>query len=176
MRFVSARSLHLVASCLVYLLFIAARSGAAEPAVQILSPKEGSRITQQQNSVLISGKVASQVRGLPMSISCSSSTFPEARRNTPESTLAISANFRICPAPADSAGQITIGGFGLGGPPLRNLRNSILAAEVGAPGACWSSLIRKPLKSACSRSVKALVWSSLSRLISTRCAACWIRF
>ena len=28
--------------------------------------------------------------------------------------------------------QITIGGFGLGGPPLRNLRNSILAAEVGA--------------------------------------------
>ena len=34
--------------------------GAAEPKVQILSPKEGSSITQQQNSILISGKVASQ--------------------------------------------------------------------------------------------------------------------
>src|SRR4029077_14992051 len=31
---------------------------AAEPKVQILSPKDGSRITQEQNSVLVSGKVA----------------------------------------------------------------------------------------------------------------------
>ena len=33
-------------------------SWAAEPKVQILSPKDGSRITQEQNSVLVSGKVA----------------------------------------------------------------------------------------------------------------------
>jgi hypothetical protein len=38
--------------------------------------------------------------------------------------------------PPDSSGfgspQITIGGFGIGGPPLRNMRNSVLAAEVAA--------------------------------------------
>src|ERR1043166_8099827 len=33
---------------------------AAEPKIRILSPQQGSHITQQQNSVLVSGKVASQ--------------------------------------------------------------------------------------------------------------------
>ena len=32
----------------------------AEPKVQVLSPKEGSRITQEQSTILVSGKVASQ--------------------------------------------------------------------------------------------------------------------
>ena len=38
---------------------------AAEPRVQILSPKDGSRITQEQNSVLISGKVATDLGRSP---------------------------------------------------------------------------------------------------------------
>jgi len=32
----------------------------AEPKVQILSPKDGTRITQEQKTLLVSGKVASQ--------------------------------------------------------------------------------------------------------------------
>jgi hypothetical protein len=34
---------------------------SAEPKVQILSPKDGAALTQEQKSVLISGKVASDV-------------------------------------------------------------------------------------------------------------------
>src|ERR1051325_10443063 len=55
----TARVPYLVASVVFLWVFTATHSSAAEPAVQIVSPKDGSRITQQQNSILISGKVAS---------------------------------------------------------------------------------------------------------------------
>src|SRR5262249_5211417 len=45
---------------LVLLVSTSMAKGAAEPKVQILSPQDGSSITQQQNTILISGKVASQ--------------------------------------------------------------------------------------------------------------------
>src|SRR6266498_3313069 len=107
--------------------------GAAEPKVQILSPKEGSSITQQQNSILISGKVASQAArsenvDIMFIIDISGSTSLYAGVDF--------GDFGQLPDSSSSSGfgwpQITIRGFGLGPPPIRNLRNSILAAEVGA--------------------------------------------
>ena len=103
---------------------------AAEPKVQILSPKDGSRITQEQNKILVSGKVASQAARSPnvdifLVVDVSGSTAQYAGVDMGD----------LGQVP-DSFGfgrpQISIGGFPLGQPPMRNLRNSILAAEVGA--------------------------------------------
>jgi len=103
---------------------------AAEPRVQILSPKDGSRLTQDQNSLFVSGKVARDAGRsvnvdifLVMDISGSTSQYA-------------GVNLGDADQPPDSSGfglpQITIGGMSLGKPPLRNVRNSILAAEVAA--------------------------------------------
>jgi Mg-chelatase subunit ChlD len=101
--------------------------------VQILSPKEGSSITQQQNSILISGKVASQAArsenvDIMFIIDISGSTSQYAGVDF--------GDFGQLPDSSSSSGfgwpQITIRGFGLGRLPMSNLRNSILAAEVGA--------------------------------------------
>ena len=108
-------------------------SWAAEPKVQILSPKDGSRITQEQNSVLVSGKVATDGGRSPnvdivFVIDISGSTSQYA-----------GADFGDLSQPPNNSGsigfgrpQLSIGGFGMGQPSVRNLRNSILAAEVGA--------------------------------------------
>lgn len=108
-------------------------SWAAEPKVQILSPKDGSRITQEQSSVLVSGKVATDGGRSPnvdivFVIDISGSTSQYA-----------GADFGDLSQLPDNSGsigfgrpQFSIGGFGMGQPPMRNLRNSILAAEVGA--------------------------------------------
>jgi Mg-chelatase subunit ChlD len=102
----------------------------AEPKVQILSPKDGSRITQEQNTLLVSGKVASQAARSPnvdifLVVDISGSTAQYAGVDMGD----------LAQLP-DSSGfgrpQISIGGFSLGQPPVRNLRNSILAAEVAA--------------------------------------------
>ncbi|HEY7166757.1 MAG TPA: vWA domain-containing protein [Candidatus Binatia bacterium] len=133
MRLTSARSLYFVALFFVYFLFTVPHSGAADPGVQITSPKDGSRITQQQNSILVSGKVASPSAKSPnvdimFVIDISGSTAQYAGVDfgdlgqSPDNSM--SGGF--------SRPQISIGGFGFGMPPFRNLRNSILAAEVGA--------------------------------------------
>src|SRR5882724_3205998 len=118
---------------LVLLVSVSMAKGAAEPKVQILSPKEGSSITQQQNSILISGKVASQAArsenvDIMFIIDISGSTSQYAGVDF--------GDFGQLPDSSSSSGfgwpQITIRGFGLGRLPIRNLRNSILAAEVGA--------------------------------------------
>jgi Mg-chelatase subunit ChlD len=108
---------------------------AAEPKVQILSPKDGSRISQEQNSILVSGKVATDLGRSPnvdivFVIDVSGSTSQYAGADFGDLSQ---------PPPASSAGpfgfgrpQISIGGIGVGQPPIRNLRNSIFAAEVGA--------------------------------------------
>ena len=110
-------------------------AGGVEPKVQILSPKEGSRITQEQRTILVSGKVGSQTTrsenvDIMLLIDISGST-----------ALYAGADFGDAGQFPDNSGsgfgrpQITIGGFGLGGfgaPPFRNLRNSVLAAEVVA--------------------------------------------
>jgi Mg-chelatase subunit ChlD len=107
---------------------------AAEPKVQILSPKDGSRITQEQNSVLITGKVAMDAArsanvDIMFVIDVSGSTSQYSGADFGE----------LSQLPDNSSGsfgfgrpQISIGGIGIGQPPIRNLRNSILAAEVAA--------------------------------------------
>ena len=118
--------------CLLLLLSVLGSSltWAAEPKVQILSPKNDSRITQEQNRILVSGKVASQAARSPnvdifLVVDVSGSTAQYA-----------GVDMGDLGQMPDSFGfgrpQISIGGFSLGQPPVRNLRNSILAAEVGA--------------------------------------------
>jgi Mg-chelatase subunit ChlD len=114
----------------VLLVFWSSLALGAEPKVQILSPKDGSRITQEQNTILVSGKVASQAARSPnvdifLVVDISGSTAQYAGVDMGD----------LAQLP-DSFGfgrpQISIGGFSLGQPPVRNLRNSILAAEVAA--------------------------------------------
>ena len=103
---------------------------SAEPKIQILSPQNGSRITQDQNAIFVSGKVArdagrSDNVDIFLVIDVSGST-----------ALYAGADLGDADQPPDRSGfsapQIIIGGMSLGGPPLRNPRNSILAAEVAA--------------------------------------------
>jgi Mg-chelatase subunit ChlD len=103
---------------------------AADPRVQILSPADGSRITQDQNSILVSGKVARETGRsanvdilLVIDISGSTAMYSGAELGEADQ-------------PPESSGfsppQITIGGMNIGKPPVRNPRNSILAAEIAA--------------------------------------------
>jgi len=103
---------------------------AAEPRVQILSPKDGSRIAQEQNTIFVSGKVARDAGrsanvDIFLVIDISGSTAMYA-----------GVNLGDADQPPDSSGfglpQITIGGMSVGRPAVRNLRNSVLAAEVAA--------------------------------------------
>jgi von Willebrand factor type A domain-containing protein len=103
---------------------------AAEPRVQILSPSDGSRIAQDKNSIFVSGKVArengrSANVDILLVIDVSGSTAMYA-----------GADLGDADQPPESSGfsgpQIIIGGMSIGKPPLRNPRNSILAAEIAA--------------------------------------------
>lgn len=105
----------------------------AEPRVQILSPKTDDRITQDQSTILVSGKVASQNArssnvDIMLVIDISGSTIQYAGVDLGDANQ--------LPDSAGSSGfrrpQISIGGLSIGAPPMRNLRNSILAAEVAA--------------------------------------------
>src|SRR5262250_2040163 len=118
---------------LFLLVFVSLAKGAAEPKVHILSPQDGSSITQQQNTILISGKVASQAArsenvDIMFIIDISGSTSQYAGVDF--------GDFGQLPDSSNSGGfswpQIAIRGFGRGRFPITNLRNSILAAEVGA--------------------------------------------
>jgi len=106
---------------------------SAEPKVQILSPKTDDRITQDQSAILVSGKVASQNArssnvDIMLVIDISGSTIQYAGVDLGDANqLPDSAGSSGFPRP-----QISIGGLTLGSPPMRNLRNSILAAEVAA--------------------------------------------
>ena len=103
---------------------------SAQPKVQILSPKDGSQISQNEKSIFVSGKVARETGrsgnvDIFLVIDVSGST-----------ALYSGADLGDADQPPESTGfptpQISIGGFGLGGPPIRNPRNSVLAAEVAA--------------------------------------------
>ena len=122
--------LRLVAAWFFGFGLLPALVGAAEPRVQILSPKDGSRISQDQSSIFVSGKVARDAGrstnvDIFLVIDVSGSTLMYAGANLGEADQ-----------PPDSSGfgmpQITIGGMTIGKPQLRNVRNSILAAEVAA--------------------------------------------
>ena len=106
---------------------------AAEPRVQILSPKDGGRITQEQNLIFVSGKVARDAGrsarvDVFLVVDVSGSTAQYAGSDLGDAgELPDNSGFSGFPTP-----QITIGGMSVGRPPVRNLRNSILAAEVAA--------------------------------------------
>ncbi len=109
------------------------------PLVRILSPKNGSRIVQDQDLVLVSGKVSSQADrvsdvDIMFVIDISGSTANYAGVDFGDKDLPSSSRL---PRP-----QITIfgGGFGMGGPSVLNLRNSILAAEVAGARRLLSEL------------------------------------
>lgn len=104
---------------------------SAEPQVKIVSPKNDSRITQDQNLIFVSGKVAREAGRsanvdimLVIDISGSTAMYSGSDLGDANQLPDNSSGF---PTP-----QITIGGMSLGRPPLRNLRNSVLAAEVAA--------------------------------------------
>jgi Mg-chelatase subunit ChlD len=98
--------------------------------VQILSPVDGSRITQDKNSILVSGKVA---RETGRSASVDILLVMDVSGST---AMYAGADLGEADQPPESSGfsppQIVIGGMNIGKPPLRNPRNSILAAEVAA--------------------------------------------
>lgn len=105
----------------------------AEPRVQILSPKNGDRITQDQRAIFVSGKVASQAArssnvDIMLVMDISGSTIQYAGVDLGDAgQLPEGAGSSGFPSP-----QIAIGGMVFGQAPMRNLRNSILAAEVAA--------------------------------------------
>ena len=119
------------------LLIVALRgadSFAVEPKVQILSPQDGSRITQDQKSILVSGKVASLAArssnvDIAFVVDISGSTYLYAGVD-----LGDAGRLPDDSGSGFSPPQISIGGMSIGGgrPPIRNLRNSVLAAEVAA--------------------------------------------
>src|SRR5689334_12050793 len=120
----------LAAFCVFAFALVFAGIVQADPKVQILSPKDGSSITQEQKSIFVSGKVAREAGrsdnvDIFLVIDISGST-----------ALYAGADLGEDDQPAQSSGfptpHIYIGGMNLGGPPLRNPRNSILAAEVAA--------------------------------------------
>ena len=108
-------------------------ASAAEPRVQILSPKDGGRITQEQNLIFVSGKVARDAArsarvDVFLVVDVSGSTAQYAGSDLGDAgELPDNSGFSGFPTP-----QISIGGMGVGRPPVRNLRNSVLAAEVAA--------------------------------------------
>ncbi|HSK31116.1 MAG TPA: VWA domain-containing protein [Candidatus Limnocylindria bacterium] len=121
----------------VALLMIAAWAAdpalGAEPQVRILSPKDGSQITQDQNFIFVSGKVTKEENrssnaDIMLVIDISGSTAMYAGTDLGDANqLPDSAGSSGFPTP-----QISIGGMSIGRPPIRNLRNSVLAAEVAA--------------------------------------------
>lgn len=124
-------------------LFLPGGLWAKDPKVQILSPQDGARIVQEQNTVLVSGKVFTDAAQTPnvdiiFVIDVSGSTAHYAGVD-----LGDSSDF---PGSSGAAGwgrpQVGIfgRGLGVGAPPGRDLRNSILAAEVGATRRLLSQL------------------------------------
>ena len=123
----------------IFALFftVAPGSWGAEPKVSILSPKDGARISQDQNTVLLSGRVASDnARSANVDIffliDISLSTAHYAGVDFPDLVDLPSVSI----SPGGSSPQISIFGgsihLGSGAPPSFNLRNSIFAAEIVA--------------------------------------------
>jgi Mg-chelatase subunit ChlD len=126
--------LQLFPFCLIlFLPAIMATALAAEPRVQILSPKEGDRITQEKDLIFVSGKVARDAGraskvDIFLLVDISGSTAQYSGTDLGDAgDLPDNSGFSGFPTP-----QISIGGMPIGRPPMRNLRNSVLAAEVAA--------------------------------------------
>jgi Mg-chelatase subunit ChlD len=124
----------LLVCCFFVLSGVAIHSAnAAEPRVQILSPKSGDKITQEQKLIFVNGKVA---RDVGRSARVDIVLVVDTSGSTAQYSGSDLGDAGALPAGAGSSGfptpQISIGGMSFGSPPMRNLRNSILAAEVAA--------------------------------------------
>jgi hypothetical protein len=119
---------------------------AAGPNVQILSPQNGARISQDQNLLLLSGKVASgRARSANVDIfllTCLSALL--IMRALISRTSWIFLLCIISPGIGSSRPQVSIFGAGInigsGEAPRYNLRNSIFAAEIIASRRMLSQL------------------------------------
>lgn len=116
-------------------LVVAKGLWASEPSVEILSPRDGARMVQEQDTVLVSGKVSTQGARTPnvdmvFVVDVSGSTAHYAGVDLGEPLNSPQASGRA----GWGRPQVGVfgGGFGIGAPPIQDLRNSILAAEVGA--------------------------------------------
>ena len=127
---------------LIYLVsFFGAHAGAAEPRIQILTPKDGARIAEDQKTILISGKVAGDnMRTANVDIflildTSGSTASPAGAEFASQGEL---PDIYVLGGPPRLQPQISISGRGFGmGPPVYqqsqvNLRHSILGAEVVA--------------------------------------------
>src|SRR5918992_6079004 len=120
-----------LASFLVCLLSWPFPIVSAEPKVQIHSPKDGSTISQGQNLVFVNGKVATTAArsanvDIMLVLDASGSTAQYAGIDLGGmDQLPDTGSGVVTP-------QIFIGGMSVGRPSVRNLRSSILAAEVVA--------------------------------------------
>jgi hypothetical protein len=122
----------------------------AEPKVQILHPQNGVHISQEQNLMLLSGKVASEMaRSADVDIffvlDVSLSTAHYAGIDFPD--LANLPGLYISPGVGSARPQVSTSGAGFniasGDAPRFNLRNSIFAAEVIASQRMLSQLDAK---------------------------------
>jgi Mg-chelatase subunit ChlD len=118
-----------LASLLVCLLSWPVPLFGAEAKVQIHSPKDGVTINQEQNLVFVSGKVATTAA---RSANVDIMLVLDASGSTAQYAGIDLAGMDQLPETGSgfNTPQIFIGGMSVGGPAMRNLRNSILAAEV----------------------------------------------
>jgi hypothetical protein len=102
---------------------------SAEAKVQIHSPKDGATINQEQNLIFVSGKVATTAA---RSANVDIMLLLDASGSTANYAGVDLAGMDQLPETGSgfNTPQIFIGGMSVGGPAMRNLRNSILAAEV----------------------------------------------
>jgi Mg-chelatase subunit ChlD len=102
---------------------------SAEAKVQIESPKAGATINQEQNLVFVSGKVTTTAA---RSANVDIMLLLDASGSTARYAGIDLAGMDQLPESGSGSNtpQIFIGGMSVGGPATRNLRNSILAAEV----------------------------------------------
>jgi hypothetical protein len=124
---------------LSWLVLLPCGSWGAEPKVQIQHPKDASRIVQEQSTILVSGKVSTQEAraanvDLFFVLDVSGSTAHYAGvdfGDLDQSVLSGRGRPQV---------DIFGGSLGIGGPPGRDLRNSILAAEIAGTRRLLSQL------------------------------------
>ncbi|MBI2359159.1 MAG: VWA domain-containing protein [Deltaproteobacteria bacterium] len=111
--------------------------------MEILSPRDGARIVQEQDTVLVSGKVSTQGTRSPtlditfvLDVSGSTANYAGVDLGDPGGSSSASGSTGWGRPRVGIFG----GGIGMGMPPLRDLRSSILAAEVGATRRLLSQL------------------------------------
>ncbi|MBI4525260.1 MAG: VWA domain-containing protein [Deltaproteobacteria bacterium] len=141
-RLMSRRILRVI--CLVFAAwpFMIAFASATEPTVRILSPKDGSQISQDQNLILVSGNVSTQAARISnvdivfvLDVSGSTRNYAGVDFSDSADTLPPSGSWGL------GRPQVGMGGIVWPGRPSTvDLRNSIIRAEVAATRRLLSQL------------------------------------